>query len=418
MIDAPARLDARLADEARALVADSVTRSALVGALAGAVLAAAAGVTGQGATIRFLAAVAPTVAAALVGYWRGRGRWTRAAAADALERRHPADNLVVTAEALTRTASHPWQAVVSAAAWSRIDSLPPLSMRAAWTRAAVAVVLATAAAMMPWPARAVGTGAGSDRSDGAVSAGDALLTSFSVVVSPPPYLGGESAEHRDATAVEVVAGGRVEVRAGTTAATVRLARDGAAPLVAAADQGIAAATLPEPPDGTWVISAGPAEPGSGARLLTVRIVADAPPLVRIVEPGRDRRLARPLADLPVAIEARDDHGLRDLRPARHHGLGRRREPHLRGPRRRGAGEPRGARGVDGQRDRAAGRARISPMATSSSTVRWPPMAAPAPRRSSPMRSSSRSARCGRRPMLPAVARTSIPNSVRQLASRW
>ena len=312
MIDAPARLDARLADEARALVADSVTRSALVGALAGAVLAAAAGVTGQGATIRFLAAVAPTVAAALVGYWRGRGRWTRAAAADALERRHPADNLVVTAEALTRTGSHPWQAVVSAAAWSRIERLPPLSMRAAWTRAAVAVVLATAAAMMPWPARAVGTGAGSDRSDGAVSAGDALLTSFSVVVSPPPYLGGESAEHRDATAVEVVAGGRVEVRAGTTAATVRLARDGAAPLVAAADQGIAAATLPEPPDGTWVISAGPAEPGSGARLLTVRIVADAPPLVRIVEPGRDRRLARPLADLPVAIEARDDHGLRDL----------------------------------------------------------------------------------------------------------
>ena len=313
MIDAPARLDDRLAKEARTLIADSVTRSALGGALTGAVLAAAAGVTGQGTTVRLLAAIVPTVAAALAGYWRSRSRWTRAAAADALERRHPADNLVVTAEALTRTASHPWQAVVSAAAWSRIESLAPLSTRAAWARAAVAVGLATAAAMLPWPARAVGTVAGSGASDPAVSVGDARLTSFSVVVSPPAYLGGESVEHRDATAVEVVAGGEVAVRAGTTAATIRVARDGAAPLVAAASGGMAAVTLPEPPDGTWVISAGSAEPGNGARLLIVRVVADAPPLVRIVEPGRDRRLARPLSDLRVAIDARDDHSLRDVR---------------------------------------------------------------------------------------------------------
>ncbi len=313
MIDARARLDDRLAEEARTLIADSVTSSALGGALAGAVLATAAGVAGQGTTVRLLAATAPTVAAALAGYWRSRSRWTRAAAADALERRHPADNLVVTAEALTRTASHPWQAVVSAAAWSRIESLAPLSTRAAWTRAAVAVGLVTAAAMMPWPARAVGTVAGSGASDPAVSVGDARLTSFSVVVSPPPYLGGESVEHRDATAVEVVAGGHVEVRAGTTAATIRVAREGAAPLDAAASGGMAAVTLPEPPDGTWVISAGSAEPGNGARLLIVRVVADAPPLVRIVEPGRDRRLARPLSDLRVAIDARDDHALRDVR---------------------------------------------------------------------------------------------------------
>ena len=167
--------------------------------------------------------------------------------------------------------------------------------------------------MMPWAARAVGPVAASDTADPAVSAGDARLTSFSVVVSPPPYLGGESVEHRDATAVEVVAGGQVEVRAGTTAATIRVAREGAAALVAAASGGMAAVTLPEPPDGTWVISAGSAEPGNGARLLIVRVVADAPPLVRIVEPGRDRRLARPLSDLRVAIDARDDHALRDVR---------------------------------------------------------------------------------------------------------
>ena len=66
MIDAHARLDDRLAEEARTLIADSVTRSALGGALAGAVLAAAAGVTGQGTTVRLLAAIVPTVAAALV----------------------------------------------------------------------------------------------------------------------------------------------------------------------------------------------------------------------------------------------------------------------------------------------------------------------------------------------------------------
>jgi hypothetical protein len=313
VIDARARLDDRLAKEARTLIGDSVTRSALGGALTGVVLAAAAGVAGQGTAVRLLAATAPTVAAALAGYWRGQSRWTRAAVADALERRHPADNLVVTAEALTRTASHPWQAVVSAAAWSRIERLAPLSARTAWTRAAAAVGLATAAATMPWAARAVGPVAGSGASDPAVSAGDARLTSFSVVVSPPSYLNSESVEHRDATAVEVVAGGHVEVRAGTTAATVRVAREGAAPLVAAASGGMAAVALPEPPDGTWVISAGSAETGNGARLLMVRVVADAPPLVRIVEPGRDRRLARPLSDLRVAIDARDDHALRDIR---------------------------------------------------------------------------------------------------------
>ena len=37
-----------------------------------------------------------------------------------------------------------------------------------------------------------------------------------------------------------------------------------------------------------------------------------PPVVRVVAPGRDRRIARPLADLPVTLEAHDDHGLRDL----------------------------------------------------------------------------------------------------------
>ena len=389
MIDAPARLDDRLAEEARALVADSATRSALVGALAGAVLAAATGVAGQGATVRLLAAVAPTVAAALVGYWRGRGRWTRAAAADALERRHPADNLVVTAEALTRTASHPWQAVVSAAAWSRIESLAPLSTRAAWTRAAVAVGLATAAAMLPWPARAVGTVAGSGASDRAVSVGDARLTSFSVVVSPPAVPGRRV---RRAPRRNRRGGRRRRTRGGARRHDGRDDPRGARRCGSTRRRrfrrhgGRHAARAARWHVGDQRRLGGAWQRGATADRARCRRRAAA----------RPHRRARPRSTAgPAAVGSAGSHRCaRRSRAAgrtaaRHDGLGQRREPHLRRPRRRGAGDPRGARRMDGQRDPAARVARSRrwrPRRLPRRGRRWP---ARRPARSNPMRSSSR-----------------------------
>ena len=238
MIDAPARLDARLAEEARALVADSATRSALAGA---ARWRSAGGGGWRGGAGRQCARSWPR--------WRRRWprRWsaTGAAAAAGRARRRPTRWSAAIRPTTWSSRRKPSRAPrhtrgrrsSSAAAWSRVEGLAPRSTRAAWTRAAVAVGLATAAAMLPWPARAVGTVAGvrtrpiarrrlathaSPLSRWSCRRRRTWAASRPSTATPPPS--------RSSPADDV------EVRAGTTAATVRVAREGAAPLVAAADR--------------------------------------------------------------------------------------------------------------------------------------------------------------------------------------
>ena len=285
-------------------------------------------------------------------------------------------------------------------------------------RAAVAVGLATAAAMLPWPARAVGTVAGStrvrSRGIGWRRAPHRVLRGRVSAAVPgrrvrrAPRRNRRGGRRRRTRSGARRHHGRDDPRgARRRGATCRrrFRRHGGRHTARAARRHVGDQRRL---GGAW-------QRGATADRARRRRRAAARPHRR----ARPRSTAGPAA----GGSAGSHRGARRSRaagraPARHDGLGQRREPHLRRPRRRDAGDPRGARRMDGQRDRCRSHRSISPMATSSSTAAWPPMAGPAPRRSNPMRSSSRSGRCGRRPMPPAAARTSIPSSGRQSASRW
>ena len=305
-VDVVARLRDRLVWESRVLVAEGVARWTLVGAVVGIALAVGSALSGANATARWAAAVIPGLTACLVGYRRSTRAWTPGAVAEALEKRHPADNLVVTAEALGP--AHPWLPRVAAAAWSRVESKAPASARPAALRAALAVAAMTAAAIGPLPQAGVLARPGPEAGEG--RPGPTARVALTVVVTSPAYLGGEVVEYPDATAVDVVAGSQVLLRAQTAARAVHVSRDGAPPLVAPASDGLAVIELSSPSGGTWLVA--PDGAAGGAHLLIVRVVADAAPVVRVVEPGRDRRVAAPVADLAVTLEARDDHALGDL----------------------------------------------------------------------------------------------------------
>ena len=201
-----------------------VTAVGAGGALTGAVLAAAAGVAGQGT------AVSASLAAIAARRWSRRSRATGAAGVGGRVRQRPTrwsvairPTLVVTAEALTRDGlTPPWQAVVSAAAWSRIEDLAPaVGRRAAWTRCRPS--------RSGWrPARRDGDAVGGA---GRREAGVRPIPRYRAATRPhlflpvasvsAPRLPGrqESVEHRDATRRRGRRRRAVEVRAGTTAAT-------------------------------------------------------------------------------------------------------------------------------------------------------------------------------------------------------
>ena len=303
--DAVAGLRARLASESRVLIAANAAGAALGGAAAGVALAAVSAAAGANAALQVAAAVIPALTAGLVGYRRAARVWTPVAVAEALEKRHPADNLVVTAATLDPV--HPWLPRVAAAAWSRVETAPPASAGPAWMRAALAAGLTAVAAVAPLPH--AGVAGPRPQAVDARPPGPSPIA-LTVVVTPPAYLGGAAVEYRDATAVDVLAGSAVTLRAGTTARALTASRGGAPTLVAPARDGRAVIELPSPADGAWLVTPDGSE--EGARLLIVRVVTDAAPTVRVVEPGRDRRGAVPVADLAVTLEAHDDHALRDL----------------------------------------------------------------------------------------------------------
>jgi hypothetical protein len=314
MTDVRDQVAVRLAAEARARTVEDAARWTVCGAIGGVVLAVIASSAGGGGAARAIVVALSVATAAGVGLIRARRRWTPAAVAEALERRQSADNLVVTAEALSRVPTHSWQPAVASAAWSRLEGLAPPSHRGTWLRLGVAAMVAIVAAVVPWPVpafEAVKSPASARPAAGAPS--DHPITALSARVVPPAYLGGVPYDTAEATTLEIVGGSQVTLLAHTNDATVRISRDGTETTDVATAGGVASIELPSPAGGTWLIAPGSADDARGGRLLVIRVVDDAPPVVRVVTPGRDRRLARPLADLRVTIDARDDHALTDVR---------------------------------------------------------------------------------------------------------
>jgi hypothetical protein len=305
------RLRQRLADEAGMCRRLELARWVATAAIIGAVLAFALAAAGNGRWSRLVAVAVPVAIAAVLSRRRARARWSAAAVAAAIERRHGADNLVITAEALGRQGEHPWLAVVAEAAWDRVTAIPPPEMRPARRQAALAAAVAIAAVALP-TAAVRRTGHDAPRPGSIADTAPGRLGAVTVHVTRPAYLGGAVDEMPAPPAIDVVEGSTVTLRIEAAGAAVQVSRDGEAPHVISINGGAAQLTLPSPPTGTWVLTSAGAGATAGARLLTVRVVPDAPPQVRVLTPGRDRRQARPLADVPVTLEARDDHGLRDL----------------------------------------------------------------------------------------------------------
>jgi hypothetical protein len=309
--DLSLRLRQRLADEARVHQALDTARWVSYGAVIGATVAVTLAAMGESRWPRLAAVAVPVAVAAVLGRRHARARWSAAAVAEAIERRHAADNLVVTAEALGRHGEHPWLARVAEAAWDRVTTIPPPAIRPARIRIAAATAAVIAAVALPAAAvqRLVVGGPVRDLvSDAAVD----RLGTVTVRVTHPAYLGGAVEEMPAPPAIDVAEGSTVMLRIEASGGAVQVSRDGDAPRVISTGSGVAELTLPSPPGGTWLLAPERGGATEGARLLTVRVVADAPPSVRVLVPGRDRRQARPLADLPVTLEAQDDHGLRDL----------------------------------------------------------------------------------------------------------
>lgn len=312
---AAAAVQARLAHEARI----ARGRVAAWWAMAGALIATVAVFTfaPAGDAWRPIAAglliVAPLVAG-LAGWWRGVTLARLEVSAARFEALHPADNLVITAEWLSRTGHAPLASAVADAARQRLDAVEPSRGRVIWRPAAGAVGLIVVGlaglAVSERGGAPIATPAPTARSFAAEVAG---ITSIAVTVDGPAYLGGGRQALGDVTRVEVVAGSRITVRALARGDTLTLARDGGAPAQSELSGGAVEFAIDASAGGVWTLTPRAGDRAGPSRLLAVTVVPDAPPAVRLVVPGRDRRQAMPAADLPVRLEATDDHALAALR---------------------------------------------------------------------------------------------------------
>ncbi len=213
------------------------------------------------------------------------------------------------------TADHRFLAPVAAAAWARLETIPAATHHVAGRGlVAAAIVLAGTLGVIaigrPAPApggrRALALAAGGQPVEPAISG-------VAVDVRAPAYLGGTHRVVRDANRVAVPAGAVVSVVVATDAETIAVAREGAAAVEHPTAGGEARITLDEPPGGIWTLAPRRRGQEGQLRLLVVEVIPDAPPAIRVTEPARDRRLAKPAANLAVRLEATDDHALTSLR---------------------------------------------------------------------------------------------------------
>lgn len=238
-------------------------------------------------SVPFAVAVATALAVAAVTGVR-QSRIARETSAHWIESKQPLDNLVVTAVELD---GHP-RPVRSEI---RDAIFQQAAARAAEVNAASIVPLGQPLAV----AAAVGLGcillAGAGGVSRVVRDGARELTPvvqdsnvITVRVMPPPYTRRSVETHENPTQLTVITGSRVRAEA----ASGRVLRE----WVAAKSESLE-------------LHAGE---NMAPRFLSVVVVPDAPPTVRIVEPGRDSAFATPTGSLRIGVESRDDLGLASL----------------------------------------------------------------------------------------------------------
>jgi hypothetical protein len=116
-----------------------------------------------------------------------------------------------------------------------------------------------------------------------VAAGVVSSGSFEVRVTPPAYTGRKPEAMRDPVQVTVLAGSRVQI--------IPSGRD----WIATASEALEVAVA-----------------GTDPRFLSVVVVPDLPPAIRIVAPGKDTAFAEPRGQLAIGLQSGDDLGLASL----------------------------------------------------------------------------------------------------------
>ena len=122
---------------------------------------------------------------------------------------------------------------------------------------------------------------------GALGAQASRESQLSVHVTPPAYTQRKPERFQDPVQISVIAGSRIQIAAG--GATLRN-------WVATKSEGIELR----------------AEAGRAPKFLLVSVVPDAPPMLRVVSPGKDTAFAEPKGQLAIAVDSRDDLGLSSL----------------------------------------------------------------------------------------------------------
>ncbi|MEZ5284576.1 MAG: DUF4175 family protein [Vicinamibacterales bacterium] len=302
-----ARRRVRSADMARSLSAGLVAVAAV----------SAVGFSLSASTWMALAiGVAAGAAVCAVGLYRARSAWTPLAVAALLETRlEGLDNLVFTAmeRRVAPVAAGSLGAEIERQAAMRLAAAvperaialgPPLALLALALAGSMAVVVIAPRGLRVTREAVPGTPAASPG-----------IGRVRVDVVPPEYLHLEPRVFQDAGEVSVTAGSTLHVTVQASTASVWASDGGDAPtiLTAAEQAGSFSASLTPSRSVTLDIAAGATvgEPVD-TRLLSVVVVPDRPPVVRILEPARDLAFAAAPAALDIAIQAEDAEALQAL----------------------------------------------------------------------------------------------------------
>lgn len=281
--------------------------------------AATAGAVGMIATIvglsnapRWIVAI---VAGRAMAFVLTRSTWgaTSALAAALIEREAPLDNLVVTAAEL-QARPRPVRADIrdeivrqAEARLSLVDAahMVPLGQPmvvAAAVLAGAFAVLTIGPASVPRLPGAI---------SGAVQASTRGIESVAVHVTPPAYSGRPAESLADPVQITVVAGSRIRLVAASAAEGMEAEIAGQPPLaMTRAADGFSGEWVARQSTAVAIRPAG--GEGRGVKFLSVIVVADAPPVVRLPQPGTDLAISGTRGRITIGVDAEDDLGLASL----------------------------------------------------------------------------------------------------------
>lgn len=290
----------------------AVLLSIAAGGAAAAAIAVTALVFAVSPSVRVVAAIAGglTVAA-----WMLRANWTvtPGSAALLIEGVASLDNLVVTAVALSDqprpVLAEIRDAIVSQAAVRLagvdVTHVVPLSQPLALMLTVVAgagAVLTLGADVALIPPQSITAG---------LEARTRGIDHVAVDVTPPAYTGRPSETATDPVQVSVVAGSRIKLRVTSAAESLSAEMAGLPPLALVRTAGEFS--------GEWIgdrstaVAIRPAGgEGRDVKFLSVIVVPDAPPAVRLPVPGKDLAITGTKGRITISVEAQDDLGLASL----------------------------------------------------------------------------------------------------------